>query len=151
MGGEIDLAVGGFTDGNAWVDKVGLTRPYAEVEVAGTTEAHVMMVPMVLARREFLQAGHYQPLRDAVLDVLALWAVSTRISDFGFTPNRVAALGENVVLLGNLAGSAFLYARFLRGEVPFLRLIHWQTTYLYVLAGWAAVVAFLFPPLFGFR
>ncbi|WP_416955318.1 transporter substrate-binding domain-containing protein [Nocardioides sp. T5] len=36
--GEIDLAVGGFTDTNAWVDKVGLTRPY--------TEAHVMMVPM---------------------------------------------------------------------------------------------------------
>jgi polar amino acid transport system substrate-binding protein len=44
--GEIDLAVGGFTDTNVWVDKVGLTRPYTEVEVAGTTEAHVMMVPM---------------------------------------------------------------------------------------------------------
>ena len=44
--GEIDLAVGGFTEDNAWVDKVGLTRTYAEVEVAGTTEAHVMMVPM---------------------------------------------------------------------------------------------------------
>ncbi len=36
--GDLDLAVGGFTDANAWVDKVGLTRPY--------TEAHVMMVPM---------------------------------------------------------------------------------------------------------
>lgn len=36
--GEIDLAVGGFTDKNAWVDKVGLTRAYAGV--------HVMMVPM---------------------------------------------------------------------------------------------------------
>jgi polar amino acid transport system substrate-binding protein len=44
--GELDLAVGGFTDTNAWVAKVGLTRPYAEVEVGGTTEAHVMMVPM---------------------------------------------------------------------------------------------------------
>ena len=44
--GKIDLAVGGFTDTNAWVDKVGLTRAYTEVEVAGTTEAHVMMVPM---------------------------------------------------------------------------------------------------------
>ena len=41
---------------------------------------------------------------------LALWAVGSRISDFGSTPNRVAALGENVVLLVNLAGSAFLYA-----------------------------------------
>ena len=44
--GELDLAVGGFTDANAWVDKVGLTRPYTEVDAAGTTEAHVMMVPM---------------------------------------------------------------------------------------------------------
>ncbi len=44
--GELDLAVGGFTDANAWVDKVGLTRPYAEVKARGSTEAHVMMVPM---------------------------------------------------------------------------------------------------------
>ena len=36
--GELDLAVGGFTDANAWVDKVGLTRPY--------TGTHVVMVPM---------------------------------------------------------------------------------------------------------
>jgi hypothetical protein len=85
-----------------------------------------------------------------VVDVLALWAIGTRISDFGFTPNRIAALGENVVLLVNLGGSALLYARFLRGGVPFSRLCDWQTSYLYVLAAWAAVVAFLFPPLFGF-
>jgi hypothetical protein len=86
-----------------------------------------------------------------VVDVLALWAVGSRISELGSTPNRIAALGENVVLLVNLAGSAFLYARFLRGRVAFSRLLDWQTTYLYVLAGWAAVVAFVFPLLFGFR
>jgi hypothetical protein len=86
-----------------------------------------------------------------VVDLLALGAVATRISDFGFTPNRVAALGENVVLLVNLAGSAFLYARFIRGRVGFSRLSDWQTTYIYVLAGWAAVVALVFPLLFGFR
>ncbi len=85
-----------------------------------------------------------------VVDVLALWAIGTRISDFGFTPNRVAALGENVILLVNLGGSALLYARFLRGGVGFSRLYEWQTSYLYILAAWAAVVAFLFPPLFGF-
>lgn len=44
--GGLDLAVGGFTEANAWVDKVGLTRPYTEVEADGSTEAHVMMVPM---------------------------------------------------------------------------------------------------------
>lgn len=36
--GEVDLAVGGFTEDNAWVDDVGLTRAY--------TGRHVMMVPM---------------------------------------------------------------------------------------------------------
>lgn len=86
-----------------------------------------------------------------LVDVLALWAIGGRIFDFGSTPNRIAALGENVVLLVNLAGSAFLYVRFLRRQIPFSRLLQWQTTYLYVLSGWAAIVAFIFPLIFGFR
>jgi hypothetical protein len=86
-----------------------------------------------------------------LVDLLALLAVGSRISEFGFTPNRITALGENMVLLANLAGSAVLYARFLRGGAAFSRLWDWQVTYLYVLAGWAALVAFLFPPIFGFR
>jgi hypothetical protein len=86
-----------------------------------------------------------------LVDVLALRAIGSRIFEFGFTPNRLAALGMNLVLLANLAGSAFLYARFLRDGTGISRLWRWQTDYLYVIAGWAAVVAFLFPPLFGFR
>ena len=85
-----------------------------------------------------------------LVDFLALWAIGARIWDMGFTPNRLAALGMNVVLLVNLAGSAFLYARFLRGGGAVSRLWDWQVDYLYVIAGWAAIVAFLFPPLFGF-
>ncbi len=34
-----------------------------------------------------------------LVDALALAAIAVRISEFGFTPNRVAALGENVILL----------------------------------------------------
>ena len=85
-----------------------------------------------------------------LVDVLALWAIGARISEMGWTPNRFAALGMNVVLLVNLTGAAFLYARFLRGGGEFTRLWDWQMSYVYVIAGWAAVVAFLFPPLFGF-
>ena len=54
-----------------------------------------------------------------IVDVFALAAIAARISDFGFTPNRTAALGENLILLVNLAWSAWLYARFLRGRAPF--------------------------------
>jgi hypothetical protein len=85
-----------------------------------------------------------------VVDVVALWAIGSRISEFGSTPNRVAALGENIVLLANLGGSALLYAGFLRGRIAFSRLCDWQEFYLYVFAAWAAVVAVLFPLLFGF-
>jgi hypothetical protein len=84
-----------------------------------------------------------------LVDALALAAIVARISDFGFTPNRVAALGENVLLLVHLAGSAWLYGRFLRGRGSFHALERWQTSYLPVYAAWAAIVVILFPALFA--
>jgi hypothetical protein len=73
-----------------------------------------------------------------------------RIGDLGFTPNRVAALGLNLVLLVNLAGTAWLFMRFLRGRIAFHRLERWQTSYLPIFALWAATVVAVLPPLFGF-
>jgi hypothetical protein len=86
-----------------------------------------------------------------MVDGVALWAISARISEFGFTPNRVAALGENLILLVNLAWSAWLYARFLRHRGSFAALERWQVAYLPVYSVWAALVVVLFPPLFGYR
>ena len=86
-----------------------------------------------------------------VVDGVALWAIAARISEFGFTPNRVAALGENLILLVNLAWSAWLYARFLRHRGSFADLERWQIAYLPVYAAWAGLVVVLFPPLFGYR
>jgi hypothetical protein len=83
-------------------------------------------------------------------DAVALWAIAGRISEFGVSPNRVAALGENIILLVNLAWSAALYVHFLRGRGSFTRLERWQTAYLPVYAAWAAVVVIVFPPLFGY-
>jgi hypothetical protein len=83
-------------------------------------------------------------------DALALWAIAARITEFGFTPNRVAALGENAILLVNLVWSAVLYIRFLRGRGSFTGLERWQTDYLPVYALWAAIVVIVFPPVFGY-
>ena len=85
-----------------------------------------------------------------VVDLLALAAIATRISEFGFSPNRVAALGENLILLVNLAWSAWIYGRFLLGRGSFLALERWQTAYLPVYAVWAGFVAVGFPPLFDY-
>ena len=83
-------------------------------------------------------------------DAVALWAMAARITEFGFTANRVAALGENLILLVNLAWSVVLYIRFLRGRGSFTALEKWQTDYLPVYGAWAAIVVILFPPLFRY-
>jgi hypothetical protein len=86
-----------------------------------------------------------------VVDGVALTAIAARISEFGFTPNRVAALGENLILFVNLAWTAWLYARFVRHRGSFATLERWQIAYLPVYAVWAAIVVIIFPLLFGYR
>jgi len=86
-----------------------------------------------------------------IADALALWNIAARISEFGFTPNRVAVLGMNLILLVNLAWSAVLYLRFVRRKDSLVALEKWQTTYLPVFAVWAAIVVVLFPPIFHYN
>jgi hypothetical protein len=84
------------------------------------------------------------------IDVLVLVEITGRITDFGGTPNRAAALGENVILLVNLAWSAWLLLTFIRRRTPFAALERWQTDYLPVYAAWAWIVVLVFPPLFRY-
>jgi hypothetical protein len=86
-----------------------------------------------------------------IVDVLALWAIAARISEFGFSPNKTAALGMNLLLLVNLGWSVLLYARFLARRVPFMRVERWQTAYMPAFAAWAWFVALLFPVVFNYR
>jgi hypothetical protein len=85
-----------------------------------------------------------------IIDVMVLLAITGRITEWGFTPNKTAALGENVILLTNLAWSAWLFIGFLRGRMPFARLEHWQTRYVIVYAIWAWTVVLVFPLVFDF-
>ncbi len=85
-----------------------------------------------------------------VLDAVVLTTMVARVNDLGWTPNRVAALGLNLLLLVNLAWAAQLSVRFLVGRVAFSRLERWQTTYLPIYGLWAAAVVAVLPPLFAF-
>ena len=85
-----------------------------------------------------------------IIDLMVLVAITSRITEWGFTPNRTAALGENVILLANLVWSAWLFLGFLRGRAPFARLERWQTNYLIVYAVWAWAVVLAFPLVFDF-
>lgn len=115
-----------------------------------------LLLYSVSARDQLSPPGVFDVLQVVLLvsallsDAVALWAIGARITEFGFTPNRVAALGENVILMVNLAWSAMLYVRFLRGRGSFSAIERWQTDYLPVYAAWAAIVVIVFPPLFGY-
>ncbi len=84
------------------------------------------------------------------VDAVVLLALSLRTAELGLTPNRVAALGLNLVIAVNLLRSGWLLAAFVRGRRPYADLERWQTTYLPTYAAWALVVVVVLPPLFSF-
>jgi hypothetical protein len=84
------------------------------------------------------------------VDAVMLAAMVTRIAEFGTSPNKLAALGLNLLLLVQLVGTAWATIGFLRGKRPFAFLERWQTRYLPAYGAWAAIVVVAFGPVFGF-
>jgi hypothetical protein len=115
-----------------------------------------LLLYSISARDQHQQPGFFDVLQIVLVvsallaDAVALWAISARITEYGFTPNRVAMFGLNILLLINLLWSAVIYIRFLNGKTSFSELEQWQTKYLPVFALWAAIVVIVFPPLFGY-
>ena len=108
------------------------------------------------AREPLAPAGLFDTLQLVLLaaalavDALMLAAILVRIAEFGTSPNKVAALGLNLVLLIHLIGAAWLALGFVRGRLLAAAAERWQMRYLPVYGLWAAVVVFVFPPLFAF-
>ncbi len=84
------------------------------------------------------------------VDAVMLAAMLSRIAEFGFTANKTVALGMNLVLLVNLAWSAWLGFGFVRGRCGFADVERWQTRYVPVYGAWAAAVIVVLPPIFDF-
>jgi hypothetical protein len=84
------------------------------------------------------------------VNLVMLTAMLTRIAEFGSSPNKIAALGMNVLLLINLAWSTWLTTGFLRRQRSYAAPERWQTGYLPVFGAWAALVVIALPPVFGF-
>ncbi|NYE20799.1 permease prefix domain 1-containing protein [Microbacterium immunditiarum] len=85
-----------------------------------------------------------------VVDVLVLVSMVGRIAEYGSSPNKLASLGLNLILLVNLVGATWLQTRFVFGRERFATLESWQTAYLPVYLAWAAVVVAIFPVVFGY-
>ena len=85
------------------------------------------------------------------VDIVALSAIISRLNAFGLSPNKVAALGENILVFLHLLGTGRLFIQFFRGKIKFSRIEKWQTDFLPVFAVWLGIVALLFPILFKFQ
>ena len=115
-----------------------------------------LLLYSISARDPLAPSGLFDKLQLALvvsalaIDVLVLLEIIGRITEYGTTPNKAAALGENIILLANLAWSAWLLLGFVRRTTPFAALERWQTGYLPVYAVWAWGVVLVFPPLFSY-
>lgn len=86
-----------------------------------------------------------------IINGIALSAILFRIAEFGFSPNRAAVLGSNVLILANLLMITVQLFRVLMNKTDITGVRNVISVYLPVYCIWAAIVAFLFPYIFGFN
>ena len=86
-----------------------------------------------------------------IVNGIALSAILFRISEWGITPNRVAVLGGNVLILINLLLVTTKLFKVLSKKRDITEVGKVISSYLPVYAVWVTIVTFLFPFLFGFK
>lgn len=83
-----------------------------------------------------------------IIDSVALSAIVFRLSSYGITPNRLAVLGVNILIWGNLIWIMLSYMRFLQNKNGPSTIQDAVTKYLPVYGLWAAFVTVTFPLIF---
>lgn len=84
-----------------------------------------------------------------IVNGIALSAIVFRVSTFGVTPNRIAVLGSNVLIIINLLLVAVRILRILNGKSSVKEVGLVIASYLPIYGAWAAIVTFIFPWIFG--
>ena len=86
-----------------------------------------------------------------IVNGIALSAILFRISEWGITPNRIAVLGGNILMLIHLIFVVVKLLKALRSNSDKSEVAAAIALFIPVYAVWAFIVSFLFPVLFGFR
>jgi len=84
-----------------------------------------------------------------VMNAIALSAIVFRLASYGITPNRIAVVGLNILIFGNLIWIISSYAGFIRNEKGSSAIQNAVTKYLPAYGIWAAFVTFAFPIIFS--
>jgi hypothetical protein len=86
-----------------------------------------------------------------VIDLVALSAIVYRLGQFGFTPNRVAVLGSNLLIFGNLVLIMFDLYRVVFRQQEIRKVELTIARYLPIYAVWTVFVVFVLPFLFRMK
>jgi len=86
-----------------------------------------------------------------VVNGIALSAILFRIAEWGITPNRLAVLGGNILILSNLLLVTYNLFYALRNKNQADKVASSIASYLPVYVVWTFIVVFLFPLIFGFQ
>ncbi|MFM7901510.1 MAG: hypothetical protein ACKPAD_05940, partial [Bacteroidota bacterium] len=86
-----------------------------------------------------------------IINGIALSAILFRINEWGITPNRLAVLVGNLLILSNLVWIFKNMKGQLKGKSDNIAIENNIATFLPIYTTWTAVVVFLFPLLFGFQ
>lgn len=86
-----------------------------------------------------------------IVNAITLSAILFRISEWGITPNRVAVLGGNILILTNLLFVTIMLFRALTKKADITEVGKSIASFLPIYCLWTIIVTFLFPLLFGFK
>lgn len=82
---------------------------------------------------------------------IALSAIIFRIAEWGITPNRLAVLGGNILILTNLLIVAYRLFKSIQNRNEIDKVEKSIALYLPVYVIWTVIVVFVFPVVFGFK
>lgn len=86
-----------------------------------------------------------------IVNGIALTAIVFRISEWGITPNRLAILGGNILILSNLLLVTLRQFQAIKDNNQAYKVENGIALFLPVYIIWASVVTFVFPILFNFE
>jgi hypothetical protein len=86
-----------------------------------------------------------------IVNGIALSAIIFRISEMGITPNRLAVLGGNILILTNLLIVSYHQFRALKDNIKAVMVENSIAAFLPAYIIWAIIVVFGFPLIFGFE
>ncbi len=86
-----------------------------------------------------------------IVNAVALSAIVFRISEMGITPNRIAVLGSNVLILINLLWVSAKLFKVLSKKTEITEVRNAIALYLPIYFIWTIIVTFVFPLIFGFK